>query len=208
VPELSPRKLPRQERSRATFEAILDACARLLSERPLAGITTNHIARRAGVGIGSLYEFFPNREAILGVLLERRLARLLEGVQRDVAAARALDGASAVDLLLRRLVDAVRAERELFRVLLREAPALGELPDVRRVRAACFEFGRVSARAERNWLVSRMVANAVLELVLLDAPAARRERLVRELVALVQRMLEVKPGGRARARAAARSTSP
>jgi AcrR family transcriptional regulator len=208
VPELSPRKLPRQARSRATFEAIVDACARLLRERPLAEITTNHIARRAGVGIGSLYEFFPNREAVLGVLLERRLARLLADVQRDVAAARALDGAAAVDLLLRRLVESVSAERDLFRVLLREAPELGELPNVRRARAAFFAFGGVGARAERNWLVSRMVANAVLELAFLDAPAGRRERLVRELVALVQRMLlDVRPGGSARAPAGARSTS-
>lgn len=194
--DLSPRKLPRQERSRATFDALLDASARLLRERPLAEITTNHIARRAGVGIGSLYEFFPNREAILAVLLERRLAGLLGEVEASVAEALRLDARAAVDLLVRRLVAAVSAERDLFRVLLREAPKLGEQPNIRRLRAAFFGFGR--GRGARQvlphpdadaWLISRMVANAVLEIALSNPPAPRREALVKELVRLVHRMV-------------------
>jgi AcrR family transcriptional regulator len=204
VPELSPRKLPRQARSRATFEAIVDACARLLRERPLREITTNHIAKRAGVGIGTLYEFFPNRDAVLGVLVEQRLSRLLQTVEVGVAEALALDARGAVDRLVRRLVEAVAAERDLFRVLLREAPALGELESVRRARAAFYEAGRFRVRGSGavggsaklphpeadSWLISRMLANAVLEIAFLDAERSpRRELLVRELVRLVHRMV-------------------
>ncbi len=193
LPDLAPRKLPSQERSRATFDALLDACARLLSERPLAEVTTNHIARRAGVGIGSLYEFFPNRDSLLATLLERRLERLLREVRASVTEALALDRRATVELLVRRLVDAVTAERALFRVLLREAPHLGELPEIRRLRAEFFAFGgrgKTLPQPEADtWLISRMVANAVLEIALLDLGAPRRELLVGELVRLLHRMV-------------------
>ena len=132
-------------------------------------------------------------------MLERRLARLLESVQASVAEALALDPHATIELLMRRLVDAVSAERELFRVLLREAPALGELPEIRRLRAAFFAFG--GGRGKRggrqvlpqpeadSWLISRMVANAVLEIALLDRRAPKRELLVTELIRLVRRMV-------------------
>jgi len=210
VPELSPRKLPRQARSRQSFDAIVDACARLLRERPLREITTNHIAKRAGVGIGTLYEFFPNREAVLGVLVEQRLERLLETVEAGVREALALDARGAIDRLVRSLIDAVTAERDLFRVLVRDAPALGELASVRRARAAFYEAGRFGGRgsgavgrtarlphrAADSWLISRMLANTVLEIAFLDDEdgddgprAPRRELLVRELVRLLHRMV-------------------
>jgi AcrR family transcriptional regulator len=193
VRELAPRKLPRQERSRAPSDRLLAAAARLRAERPLAEITTNHIAERAGVGIGSLYEFFPNRDSVLATLLERRLERLLGEVRASVAEALALDRRATVELLVRRLVEAVTAERALFRVLLREAPHLGELSEIRRLRAAFFAFGgrgKLLPQPEADsWLISRMVANAVLEIALLDARAPRRELLVSELVRLLHRMV-------------------
>lgn len=71
---LTPRKTPSQRRSRKTFDAILDAAARVFSERGFAAGTTNHIAAEAGVSIGSLYQYFPNKNAILIALLERHLA--------------------------------------------------------------------------------------------------------------------------------------
>jgi AcrR family transcriptional regulator len=69
------RKAPRQERAGATFEAILEAAARILSSDGPRGLTTNRVARRAGVSVGSLYQYFPNKHAIVRALLERQLAR-------------------------------------------------------------------------------------------------------------------------------------
>ena len=68
-PEIFPRKLPRQPRSVETFHAILEAAARILEEGGWSTINTNDIADRAGVGIGSLYQYFPSKEAILAELI-------------------------------------------------------------------------------------------------------------------------------------------
>ena len=60
-----PRKLPRQDRSRATVDAILEAAARVLVKEGFERTTTNRVAEAAGVSVGSLYQYFPNKEAIL-----------------------------------------------------------------------------------------------------------------------------------------------
>ncbi len=65
------RKHPKQQRSVATVTAILDAAARILTESGYATASTNRIAERAGVSIGSLYEYFPGKEAIFGELRRR-----------------------------------------------------------------------------------------------------------------------------------------
>jgi AcrR family transcriptional regulator len=77
---LSPRKRPRQDRAQATVDAVLGAAADLLASRGYAGTSTNAIAARAGVAIGSLYQYFPNKDAILLALFERHL----EGIERIV----------------------------------------------------------------------------------------------------------------------------
>jgi AcrR family transcriptional regulator len=71
---LEPRKLPKQSRSGATFEAVLEAAAQIFERRGYAAGTTNRIAERAGVSIGSLYQYFPNKDAILVALVHRHLA--------------------------------------------------------------------------------------------------------------------------------------
>lgn len=70
---LIPLKEPRQRRSKVTYDAILEATTQLLIERGYAATTTNHIAERAGISIGSLYQYFPNKEAIAVELLQRHI---------------------------------------------------------------------------------------------------------------------------------------
>jgi AcrR family transcriptional regulator len=69
------RKAPRQARAQATFEAIVEAAARILSESGPRGLKTSHVAERAGVSVGSLYQYFPDRKAIVRALIQRQLAR-------------------------------------------------------------------------------------------------------------------------------------
>jgi AcrR family transcriptional regulator len=117
-----PRKRPLQRRSRETVEAILDAAARVFEDRGYAAGTTNRIADRAGVSIGSLYEYFPNKDAIIVALAERELER-----EREVLLA-VLSGAPSgepIAALLGRLVEAVvdlhAARPGLHRILFEEA---------------------------------------------------------------------------------------
>lgn len=68
------RRSPSQARSKATVEIILEATARILAEQGIAHLNTNAIARKAGVSVGSVYEYFPDKRAILDLLIDRHLS--------------------------------------------------------------------------------------------------------------------------------------
>jgi AcrR family transcriptional regulator len=74
---VQPRKQPRQARARATMEAILDAGAHILGERGWVGTTTNAVAERAGVSIGSLYQYFPNKLALVEAVRSRHFDEVI-----------------------------------------------------------------------------------------------------------------------------------
>ena len=73
-PSYAMRKQPRQRRAVVTVDAILEAAARILVETGYATASTNRIAERAGASIGSLYEYFPGKEAIFAELRRREMA--------------------------------------------------------------------------------------------------------------------------------------
>lgn len=77
------RRRPRQARSRATWEVIVEAAAQVLERRGLAGFNTNAIAERAGVSVGSVYRYFPEKHAILVAAAREAFARP-EGSRRKV----------------------------------------------------------------------------------------------------------------------------
>lgn len=69
-----PVRRARQGRSKSTVDAIVQAAARILAESGWPAFNTNAVAERAGVSIGSVYEYFPNKQAILNVIIDRHLA--------------------------------------------------------------------------------------------------------------------------------------
>ncbi len=71
--EAEPRKRPKQARSVALVERVLDEAARLFESEGYHATTTNHVAEAAGVSVGSLYQYFPNKDALLVGLAERHL---------------------------------------------------------------------------------------------------------------------------------------
>lgn len=122
---LRARKQPRQARSRETVEALLEAAAQVFERHGYAAGTTNRIAARAGVSIGSLYQYFPNKDALLLALVEHHVD---EGAARFAPLLAGLAGDPPPPLrdALRDLVEtmvALHAERPaLHRVLFEEAP--------------------------------------------------------------------------------------
>ena len=79
-PALQARKSPRQRRSRAAVEAIIEAAARILETEGPAGFNTNAVARRAGVSVGSLYQYFPGKQALIAELSRRNAEAALSGL--------------------------------------------------------------------------------------------------------------------------------
>jgi AcrR family transcriptional regulator len=83
--DLRPRKSPRQERSAYTVETILAAAARVLERDSLAGFNTNRVAAVAGVSVGSLYQYFPNKSALIAALIDRQQTALADAIEACVA---------------------------------------------------------------------------------------------------------------------------
>ena len=117
---LTPRKTPSQPRSAQTVETILEGAAHILEQQGLDGYTTNAIAARAGVSIGSLYQYFPTKDAITVALIERESGGLL-----DEAMLALQDGERRV--ALRRLIE-IAVRYQLRR------PKLARLLDVEQDR--------------------------------------------------------------------------
>jgi AcrR family transcriptional regulator len=78
---LIPLKTPAQSRSMLTVEAILEGAAQILEQQGLEGYTTNEIAERAGVSIGSLYQYFPSKDAVTIALIQRESVTLVDEVK-------------------------------------------------------------------------------------------------------------------------------
>jgi AcrR family transcriptional regulator len=102
------RKQPRQARAQATRRAIVDAAAQLIGRHGLEGFNTNAVAERAGVSIGSLYQYFPNKDAIMAALI-----RQTQEERAEALGAVLLEPHDGVAALIRSLVRAVmRQHRE------------------------------------------------------------------------------------------------
>ena len=83
-PSTTPRKQPKQERSLATVEAILSATTHILTENGYDQLTTNRVAERAGVSIGSLYQYFPNKKALIFALAEHHANAMVQLAQHHL----------------------------------------------------------------------------------------------------------------------------
>ena len=115
-----PRKAPRQARSLETVRVIVEAAARILEADGLDGFSTNAVAERAGVSVGSLYQYFPRKEALIGALIVRETTLLLDDAG---LAGAATSGAGALSGLILACV------RHQFR-----RPALARLLDFEEAR--------------------------------------------------------------------------
>lgn len=113
----STRKNPKQARARHTVDTIIDATAQILKKEGSAGLTTNYLAMKSGFSIGTIYQYFPNRESILLALI----ARQREEVQRRIEAAVRTGQPGSLDdkvrLIVRALHDAFLVHRNPARRL-------------------------------------------------------------------------------------------
>lgn len=111
-----PRRKAKQERSRETVEIILEAAARVLLDQGYGLATTNRIAKKAGVSVGTLYEYFANKEAVFDALIQNELSSLVEAFRGEKQNPTAPVDETISQLLLAGMA-AMRFGPELFRSL-------------------------------------------------------------------------------------------
>ena len=118
----SRRRKPKQRRSRQTVEAILDAVLRILKREGNRGVTTNRIAEVAGVSIGSVYQYFPDKRAIFAALHERHIEQIDRMVERTLVEHAASRLTELMMALIEGMLEAHRADPELYEMMAAEVP--------------------------------------------------------------------------------------
>ncbi|QHC32532.1 TetR/AcrR family transcriptional regulator [Streptomyces sp. HF10] len=195
---LAPRRKPRQVRAELTRERILDAAAQVFAEHGYAAGTTNRIAEHARLSIGSLYQYFPNKDAILAELLVRHVDRgAWEGAEELELSPGSLK--ETVRALVRDAIDHHRDDPQLLRIMIEEAPMSGELIEAieRHGKARVSQVRGVLARhPDVRVRDLDMAAELVVGTVeinthkLMATPHPRQvDRLESELVAMITRYL-------------------
>jgi AcrR family transcriptional regulator len=120
------RRKPRQRRARQTVEAILEAVVRILKRESAHAITTNHIAEVAGVSIGSVYQYFPDKGAIFAALHQRHIEEIDRLVENTLTAGATSPLQGLVRALIDAMVEAHEGEPELYQSLFAEVPHRAE----------------------------------------------------------------------------------
>ena len=173
-PEME-RRIPRQQRAQESCAAIFAATAQVLAREGMAGLSTNHIAARAGVSVGTLYQYFPNKQAVLLAMGRRDIATLRQ----------ALASANGAEVLPR-LLACVR-DWHGSRLVLRETVFSPPLHDelAAAVATATAPLVGPEASAARHFVLARAILGVVRGAVL-EESAPLPEALEPELRALVR----------------------
>jgi AcrR family transcriptional regulator len=142
--DTTPRKMPRQERAKMTVEAIIAATAQVLIEHGYERTTTARVAERAGISVGSLYQYFPSKEALVATLIEHHADQMIGTMRRaleDPGHATLADGLGAI---IKAATAAHRIKPALQKVLHEEIPRIGGLAEAtnvhRKITAAIERF--------------------------------------------------------------------
>ena len=129
-PPTKPRKHASQQRSRATVDALVEATARILVREGFDRASTNRIAEVAGVSVGSLYQYYPGKEALVAAVIDRHNREIMQVVRGALAEVASQPIEKAVRRLVAVAIEAHRIDPKLHRVLAEQIPRTGRLENV------------------------------------------------------------------------------
>jgi len=182
------RRIPSQARSAETVTLILEAAAQILEAKGLAGFTTNGVAERAGVSIGTLYQYFADKNAVLLALARQQMETALEAVRRALEPAQGLDAEARVRAMVRVLVhafgDRARARKAVIQAILAQGLGVEMMAPV----AAFLASGGPAPLAiteEQLFVLSRSILGAIRAAVLEEKPFLRSRVFEDEIVRLI-----------------------
>jgi AcrR family transcriptional regulator len=202
-PATNPRKSASQERSRLAVEALLEATARVLMKDGYDRASTNKIAAVAGVSIGSLYQYFPSKEALVAAVIDRHMHEMMQAVRDALAKVATRPIEVAARELVSVMLDAHRVNPKLHRVLAEQTPRTGRLENIEAIDREAYALVRGYLEAHRDELdvvdpdVAAFVCVTAVEALTHAAVVRRPEiltdekagRLVEDVTRLVVRFL-------------------
>lgn len=201
----TPRKRPLQNRSKATVDTILTATARILIKLGFDGLTTNAVAEAAGVSIGSLYQYFPNKEALVAALIESQLDIKNAQTIAELGRVAGLPLGEAVRAMIVLTIQNYAAQPELKRVLLEQVPRVGRMARIAELHQGTHKMVTALLTARRAELAIRNPEMAAFLLVsaieaiahratLFEPARLKDPALIDEATAMVTRYLGVAAG--------------
>lgn len=194
-----PRKEAVQERSKATVDAILKATTRILVKDGYDRASTNKIALAAGVSIGSLYQYFPSKEALVAALVERHMSEMNAVIQSELGRLMGAPIAQTVESAVRLMVEAHSVDPKLHKVLVEQVPRVGTLDRVAGFEAEVTALVRHYLESKREELVVSDldlaafvvvgIVEALTHAAVLGRPELLGEPFVHEVTSVVVRYL-------------------
>jgi AcrR family transcriptional regulator len=196
------RRKPVSARARATVDAILEGTARTLVKRGYAGTTTNHIAEEAGVGIGSFYEYFEDKDAAVSAVVNRFAAGAFARAVAAAGIALQKPQLQAIQHFVHEMVDYVAADAELVRTLYQQVPFVWEMPRVQGLVTQLERFGLELAQSnapraspakiqDRFYVLGVAVSASLIQIATDPGAVTRRKQLADELSLMIARYLRL-----------------
>ncbi|HET7543102.1 MAG TPA: TetR/AcrR family transcriptional regulator [Polyangiaceae bacterium] len=175
-----PRKQPRQARSVATVSAVLEGVAQVLETEGYEKMTTTRVAERAGTSVGTLYQYFPSKEALLVAAMEAKMAQVDRALSKIFELPATAPLAEHVRVMITALIAEKRRRPRLNAELARQGPRLEKLQLIARTLDRAQGMVRALLEAHKDettvtdadlaaWLVVHAV-NGMIDGALLSAP--------------------------------------
>jgi AcrR family transcriptional regulator len=196
---VNPRKKAKQKRSKSLVSSMVEATARILESYGYENISTNRIAELAGVSVGSLYQYFPGKDALVAAVIERQGERAMTVFEAEMRATAGLPLDRRVKALVKTSVDFFLRDSKISRELF----AIGADPQVvrvilsfrRRAASAVAELIQERISGSNATPVAYVIVNSIMGVVLTsildDETPMDRERMVEELTALCKGYLGI-----------------
>jgi AcrR family transcriptional regulator len=197
-PSVRPRKKPVQKRSQVTVDAIVEAAARIFVKEGYASATTNRIAELAGVSVGSLYEYFPNKASLLAALIARQVETMTTLMRERLAAVQGGPLREIVATIARAVIEAHYQNLELNRLLIAGTQRVAHWRHIEEVSFTLADLIRDAlahliadpVRLEHVAFTVETVVEALLQRAILFAHRLPGYRLEEEIASVLMGYLE------------------
>lgn len=195
------RKKPIQQRARVLVDSLIDAAGDIVARDGLEALTTVRVAARAGVSVGSLYQYFDNKNTLVAALMDRVNSDLIAAVDRVAAQNVGADPQRFARALLTAAFDVFEARQGLARELMRHWHRLDIARGLHRFESRMLDLLRAYALAQlrehavdpspaRAFILINSIVFTLLRYLSLPSPAMfQREELIDELAAMAARLI-------------------